>query len=268
MEVSVRTTVERYAILRVALAALAGVAACVAGLLWRQDRLGGLPLLGSRTRYTPADATALFEALDRLDANARAVYAATGLTIDMVFPTAYGLLFTILLIRLFRAPFFLLPLATAAADVLENATVAVLALDYAGAPSPLAWLAAAFTLLKALFGYAALAAFAGCGYAGGDGARRPGRERCLPRGDPAMPVFGRRRQHNCEPFHGRMPPTTARCCKRCDYRGRDAGCPTPPAQIRTCPLGHPAPPLGSACGSADGKASFRPRVPEFQSGPT
>ncbi len=267
MEVSVRTTVERYATLRVALAALAGVAACVAGLLWRQDRLGGLPLLGSRTRYTPADATALFEALDRLDANARAVYAATGLTIDMVFPTAYGLLFTILLIRLFRAPFFLLPLATAAADVLENATVAVLALDYAGAPSPLAWLAAAFTLLKALFGYAALAAFAGCGYAGGDGARRPGRERCLPRGDPAMPVFGRRRQHNCEPFHGRMPPTTARCCKRCDYRGRDAGCPAPPAQIRTCPLGHPAPPLGSACGSADGKASFRPRVPEFQSGP-
>ena len=29
-----------------------------------------------------------------------------------------------------------------------------------------------------------------------------------------------------------------------DYCGRDAGCPAPPAQIRTCPLRHPAPPLG------------------------
>ena len=37
------------------------------------------------------------------------------------------------------------------------------------------------------------------------------------------------------------------------YRGRDAGCPAPPAQIRTGPLGHPAPPLGSAPHSADGK---------------
>ena len=120
--------------------------------------MGGLELLDSRSWYTPADAAALFEALDQLDASARAVYAVTGLTIDMAFPVAYGLLFAILLVRLFRAPFFLLPLATAAADMLENATVAVLALSYAGAPSPLAWLAAAFTLLKALFGYAGLAA--------------------------------------------------------------------------------------------------------------
>ena len=120
--------------------------------------MGGLELLDSRSWYTPADAAALFEALDRLDASARAVYAVTGLTIDMAFPVAYGLLFAILLVRLFRAPFFLLPLATAATDVLENATVAVLALSYAGAPSPLAWLAAAFTLVKALFGYAGLAA--------------------------------------------------------------------------------------------------------------
>ena len=94
----------------------------------------------------------------RLDAGARTLYAATGLTIDMAFPLAYGLLFAILLVRLFRAPFFLLPLATAAADVLENATVAALALGYAGAPSPLAWPAAAFTLVKALCGYAGLAA--------------------------------------------------------------------------------------------------------------
>ena len=158
MTVPTRAVLDRWATPRVALAALAVAVACIAGLVWRQDRLGGLALLDSRTWYTPDEAAALFEALDRLDAGARTVYAATGLTIDMAFPLAYGPLFAILLLRLFRAPFFLLPLATSAADVLENATVAALALSYAGAPSPLAWLAAAFTLVKALCGYAGLAA--------------------------------------------------------------------------------------------------------------
>ena len=155
---SIRAMLERWATPRVALAALAVAAACIAGLAWRRDRLGDLELLDSRGWYTPDEAAALFEALDRLDPGARTVYAATGLTVDMAFPPAYGLLFAILLFRLFRAPFFLLPLATAAADVLENATVAVLALSYASAPAPLAWLAAAFTLVKSLSGYAGLAA--------------------------------------------------------------------------------------------------------------
>ena len=162
MMVSIRSVLDRYATRRVVLAALASVAVCVGGLFWRQDRLGGLELLDSRGWYTPETAAALFEALDRLDTNARAVYAATGLTIDMVFPAAYGLLFAILLFRFFRAPFFLLPLVVAAFDGLENLTIAALALGYAGTPSPLAWLAAVFTLAKTLFGYATLAAaFAG-----------------------------------------------------------------------------------------------------------
>jgi len=38
---------------RVGLAALAGVIACVAGLVWRHDRLGGLALLDARGWYTP-----------------------------------------------------------------------------------------------------------------------------------------------------------------------------------------------------------------------
>ena len=158
MTASIRAMLERWATPRVALAALAVATACIAGLAWRRDRLGGLELLDSRSWYTPGEAAALFEALDRLDAGARTLYAATGLTIDLAFPLAYGLLFAILLVRLFRAPFFLLPLATAAADVLENAAVAALALSYAGAPSLLAWPAAAFTLVKALCGYAGLAA--------------------------------------------------------------------------------------------------------------
>ena len=52
-----------------------------------------------------------------------------------------------------------------------------------------------------------------------------------------------------------------------DYRGRDAGCPAPPAQIRTRPLRHPAPPLGNGRYFADGKALVGPRVTDFQLGP-
>ena len=158
MAFTIRGFLERCATRRVVLAVLAGVVACVAGLLWRQERLGGLSLLDGRGWYTPEAAAALFEALDRLDADARAIYAATGLTIDMAFPAAYGLLLALLLFRLFRAPIFLLPLAAAVADALENATVAALALSHAGAPAPVAWLAAAFTLTKTVLFCAALAA--------------------------------------------------------------------------------------------------------------
>ncbi len=142
--------VERLATWRITAAALIGAAGCVAGLAWRQARLGGLDLLDGRGWYTPGEAAALFDALDRLDAGARVAYATTALTVDMVFPASYGLLFAILLFRLFRggAPLYLLPLALALADVLENTTVAALVLSHTGAPSPLAWLAAAFTLAK------------------------------------------------------------------------------------------------------------------------
>ncbi len=117
-------------------------------------------MLDGRGWYTPAEAAALFDALDRLDADARVVYATTALTVDMVFPACYGLLFAVLLFRLFRggAPLYLLPLALALADVLENTTVAALALSHDGAPSPLVWLAAAFTLVKTILIVATLAA--------------------------------------------------------------------------------------------------------------
>ncbi len=119
-----------------------------------------MDLLDSRGWYTPEEAAALFDALDRLDAGARVVYATTALTVDMVFPVSYGLLFATLLFQLFRggAPLYLLPLALALADALENVTVAALALSHDGAPSPLAWLAAVFTLIKTVLIVATLAA--------------------------------------------------------------------------------------------------------------
>ena len=105
--------------------------------------MGGLELLDARGGYTPEEGAAV---LGALDANARLVYAATGLTIDMAFPLAYGLLFANMLFRLFRAPLFVLPLA--GANVLENLTVAALALGHAGPPSPVAWLAAGLTRVE------------------------------------------------------------------------------------------------------------------------
>ena len=136
----------------VAAAALAGVVACVTGLVWRQDRMGGLDLLDRRCWYTPGATAALFDDLERLDAKARFVYSPTGLIIDMAFPVAYGLLLASLLFRLWPGgvPLYLLPSAMAAADVLENATVAALALGHAGALSPLASLAAVFILVKTI----------------------------------------------------------------------------------------------------------------------
>ncbi len=122
--------------------------ACVAGLAWLHGRLGGLATLDARGWYTPDEAAALFDALDRLDDSARSAYVTTTLTVDMTFPAAYGLLFAILLLRLFRTSFYLLPVALAATDVLENLAVASLALGHDGSPSPLAWAAATFTLAK------------------------------------------------------------------------------------------------------------------------
>ena len=160
MVLPAREAVKRCATWRTAAAAFVGFVGCVAGLAWRHSRLAGLDLLDSRGWYTPEEAATLFDALDRLDPSARSVYAATALTIDLVFPACYGLLFAILLFRLFRAgpPLYLLPLALAAADVLENLTVAALALSHDGTPSPLAWLAAGFTLVKTALIAATLAA--------------------------------------------------------------------------------------------------------------
>ena len=140
--------------------AFVAVVLCQAGFYWRQARLGDLEVLDTRQWYTPEQVVALFDALDRHDAGARAVYAWTEVSLDMAFLAAYGLLFAILLLRLFgnRVPVYLVPLALAFADALENITVAALAASYDGAPSPVSWVAAVFTLLKSALIVATLAA--------------------------------------------------------------------------------------------------------------
>ena len=125
---------------------------CVAAFQWRDARLGGLELLDTRQWYTPEQADALFSALDQLDPRARAVYAWTEVSVDLVFPAAYGLLLALALLRLFGngPPLYRLPIGGAAADVFENISIALLAATYDGAPSPGTRVAAVFTLLKSV----------------------------------------------------------------------------------------------------------------------
>ena len=159
----IRRELQRLATRRVVIPTLLAALLCLAGFEWRDARLGGLELLDTRQWYTPEQAAALFGALDRLDSSARAVYAGTEVSIDMIFPVAYGLLFALLLLRLFgdRRPFYLLPIAGAATDISENISIALLASTYDGDPTSWTRVAAAFTLLKSGLILATLAAAVG-----------------------------------------------------------------------------------------------------------
>ena len=154
----IRPELQRLATRRVVVPAVLAALFCVAVFQWRDARLGGLELLDTRQWYTPEQAAALFGALDRLDARARAVYAWTEVSVDLVFPAAYGLLLALALLRLFGdgRPFYLLPVTGAVADVFENVSIALLAATYDGAPSSWTRVAAVFTLLKSVLLLAAM----------------------------------------------------------------------------------------------------------------
>ena len=154
---------QRLATRRVVIPTVLAALLCLAGFQWRDARLGDLELLDTRQWYTPEQAAALFGALDRLDSSARAVYAWTEVSIDMVFPVAYGLLFAFLLLRVFDEGrrFYLLPIAGAVTDVFENLSIALLASTYDGVPSSWTSVAAVLTLLKSGLILATLAAAVG-----------------------------------------------------------------------------------------------------------
>lgn len=156
----IRIVLQRLATRRVVISTVLAALLCLAAFQWRDARLGGLELLDTRQWYTPDQAATLFRALDRLDPRARAVYAWTEVSVDLIFPVAYGLLLALALLRLFGngRPVYLLPIAGAVADVLENVSIALLAATYDGAVSSWTRVAAAFTLLKSVLILAALVA--------------------------------------------------------------------------------------------------------------
>ena len=163
MRDGIRPALQRLASRRVVVPAVAAALLCLAAFRWRDARLGGLELLDAKQWYTPEQAAALFGALDRLDPRARAVYAWTEVSVDVLFPVAYGLLLALALLRLYGNGrwLYLLPLAGGVADVFENISIALLAATFDGAPSSWARVAAVFTLLKSVLLLAALTAVAG-----------------------------------------------------------------------------------------------------------
>ena len=160
MRDGIHPVLQRLATRRVVVPAVVAALLCLVAFQWRDARLGGLDLLDARQWYTPEQADALFAALDQLDPRARAFYAWTEVSVDLVFPVAYGLLLALVLLRLFAngRPLYLLPLAGAVADVVENVSIALLAATYDGAVSSLARVAAVFTLLKSVLILATLVA--------------------------------------------------------------------------------------------------------------
>lgn len=126
--------------------------ACAQGFELRRKALGfENATLDSRRWYTPVEAR---DFLKNIGERGRKIYAATELTLDLLFPIVYGALFSILLIHVYAREtgknLLLVPVLTALADIGENLTAAYLTLQFDGQVSSLARVAAVFTLVKSV----------------------------------------------------------------------------------------------------------------------
>ncbi len=108
-----------------------------------------VPLDGKWKGYSPEEAAQLFNALG---SDGRKFYALSELTLDLVFPLAYGALLAMLASLLWAPPWRLLFIGGAVlavvADWVENVLIAYLALTYTDGPQPLAHVANGASLLK------------------------------------------------------------------------------------------------------------------------
>jgi hypothetical protein len=125
---------------------------CAQGFEWRRKALGyENPGLDGRYWYSPDEAR---DFLRDIGERGRGIYATTELTLDILFPLIYGTLFAALVIHVYAREnaknLVLVPLLTAAADVLENVTAAYLAWQFDGQSSPVARGAAILTAVKSV----------------------------------------------------------------------------------------------------------------------
>lgn len=123
---------------------------CSQGFEWRRKTFGyENRALDGRFWYSPDEAR---DFLRDIGERGRSIYAATELTLDLLFPIIYGALFGILILHVYSRGtarnLVLVPLLTAAADVLENLTAAYLAWQFDGRASAVARAAAVFTAAK------------------------------------------------------------------------------------------------------------------------
>ena len=107
------------------------------------------PLDGRCKGYSPDEAAALFDALGN---DGRAFYAISELTLDVLFPLVYGAWLVICIWLVWGRPWRLVlagvVVITCAADLVENALIAYMALIYNGTLQPMMLAANVATLLK------------------------------------------------------------------------------------------------------------------------
>ena len=118
----------------------------------RREIIGNqIQLLESRRWYTPTDAEQFIG--DLRDQNQVPYYVGTKVTLDVIYPITYGLLFAILLARTWGPRFtwtLLFPFFTLVFNLLESGTIVYLFLTYDNGPSNVAWFAATCTMLKTI----------------------------------------------------------------------------------------------------------------------
>lgn len=128
---------------------------------WRARALGA-PVLDTQLGYSPERAFELLQVLD--SAGKLGLYAVTQATLDLLYPLVYGLLLHQVLHRLSGSRrVALLPVAAAVADLVENATIIVLAVAYPTTLRSVAWFAAGATVAKLVLLGASLLVVAGYG---------------------------------------------------------------------------------------------------------
>ena len=123
---------------------------CAQGFQWRQKKLGHEnPGLDGRGWYSPDDVRDFFH---NIKEEGRRIYYTTELTLDLLFPLVYSLLFSSFIIHVYPREtakvLVLVPLMAAICDVLENIMLAYLAWQFDEHVSPLARVAAIATAIK------------------------------------------------------------------------------------------------------------------------
>jgi len=123
---------------------------CSQGFEWRRAKLGSEnSSLDSRFWYSETQAQCFFECIGE---RGRHLYAVTEVTLDLLFPLVYGTLFAAMMVHLYpRSSAHLLvmvPLVTAALDLVENVTLACLAWQFDGHVSTVIRFAALVTAGK------------------------------------------------------------------------------------------------------------------------
>lgn len=129
---------------------------CILGFKWRSGQFNldaNHKLLDARFWYSPTDVEDFFAYINtKLGRRGLNIFALTQVTLDFIFPIAYGTLFATLITLLYtgeiKQKLIIIPLLTIMFDLCENFILAYLARSYSGGISSLSWLAGLSTSLK------------------------------------------------------------------------------------------------------------------------